>query len=95
MARKKTEDKEIAEIKSIAKSEKIIIGTEKTLKSLKRGEIEKIFVSSNCPEKVKSDIAHYCKVGKSKMIPLNFSNEELGEICKKPFSISVLGLKNE
>lgn len=86
-------DKEIAEIKKLLKAKNIIIGTERTLKGLKLGKISKVYLSANCSEKVKDSIEHYSKFGKVSVVKLKYPNDELGVLCKKPFSISVLGVK--
>ena len=71
----------------------LILGTQRTLKKLKMGEVKKVYVSSNCPEDVLEDIEHYTKIHKIPLIKLKENNEELGIICKKPFYISVLSLE--
>ncbi len=80
------------EIRKKLEEKKIIIGTENTIKNLKLGKIEKIYVTKNCPEDVKENINYYSKLGKAKLVNLKYTNEELGVICKKPFSISVASL---
>lgn len=82
----------IVEIKDNLEKKKIIIGTYKTLKSLKAGKLEKVFVSANCPVLIKKDIDKYCKLSNIPSILLVNTNDEIGVKCKKPFSISVLGL---
>ncbi len=86
-------DKNIAEIRKLLKQKNIIIGTEKTLKNLKLGKISKVYLSSNCQEKTINIIKHYSKLSKASLIRLKYPNDELGILCKKPFSISVLGVK--
>ncbi len=80
------------EIKKIIKDKKLVIGTEQTIKNLKQGKIKKVYLSSNCPKKVKEDIVHYAKTFGSEVEVLDVRNDELGVACKKPFSISVLSL---
>ena len=84
-------DKTITEIKKLLKDKNLVIGTERTIKNLKSGKISKIFISSNCPSIVKADIEYYSKLTNAAVVKLKYPNEELGVICKKPFSISVLG----
>ncbi|MBI2660616.1 ribosomal L7Ae/L30e/S12e/Gadd45 family protein [Candidatus Woesearchaeota archaeon] len=81
-----------AEIKKLMKSGNIVIGTEKTIKSLKLGRIQKVLLSANCPAKVERDINYYAGLDKVEFHKLDYPNDELGVICKKPFSISVLAL---
>ncbi|MBI2542530.1 ribosomal L7Ae/L30e/S12e/Gadd45 family protein [Candidatus Woesearchaeota archaeon] len=81
-----------AEIKKMMKSGGVIIGTEKTVKSLKLGKIQKILLSSNCPAQVEKDISYYAGLSGTELHKIDYPNDELGVICKKPFSISVLAL---
>lgn len=80
----------IAEIQKALVDQKLIIGTDKVMKGLKNGEIATVFVTINAPEIVKSDIEHYAKLSGANIAELDETNEELGEICKKRFSISLV-----
>ena len=80
------------EIKKMLKAGNVIIGTEKSMKSLKLGKVDKILVSSNCPESVEKSINYYANLSKAEVHKLDFPNDELSVICRKPFSISVLAL---
>ena len=80
------------EIKKLIKAKNIVIGKERTLNNLKLGKVEKVIVSSNCAENVVNDLNHYSGLGKTETIKVNYLNDELGVICKKPFSISVLSI---
>lgn len=78
-------------LKKLIKENKIIIGTNKVMKNLKLGRLKEIYLASNCPKYVLEDIKHYSKLNNVKVNELKEDNEQLGTICKKPFSISVLG----
>jgi len=95
MTKKQTTDKKILEIRKLMKTDKAVVGTERTLKLLKLGKIEKVYVTVNCPENVKNDLDYYNKISKFSIVNLKYPNEELGTICKKLFSISILGVKKE
>ena len=82
----------VSELKKILKGEKVVIGTQRTLKELKRGSVERVFVTSNCPPAIEQDIDHYTRLSGAEKIKISLPNEELGIICKKPFSISVVSL---
>ena len=60
------------ELRDALKEKKVIIGTEKTMKFLKKGEVKQVYVSSNCPKDVKEDVEHYCKVFKINLIRVCF-----------------------
>lgn len=79
------------ELKEAIEQRKIIIGKERTLKLLKRGQLSQVIISKNCAKEVKEDIQHYTKLFNIKCAQSSQSNEELGVLCKKPFAISVLG----
>ena len=80
------------EIKKLIKAKSLVIGTEKTIKNLKLGKVEKVIVSSNCPESVVNNLNYYAGLSKAETVKVPYPNEELGVICKKPFSISVLSI---
>ncbi|MBI2522974.1 ribosomal L7Ae/L30e/S12e/Gadd45 family protein [Candidatus Woesearchaeota archaeon] len=80
------------EIKKLIKAKNIIIGTERTIKSLKLGKVDKVLLSSNCAERVVNDINYYADLSKAETIRVRYPNDELGVICKKPFSVSVLSI---
>ena len=79
-------------IKKLLKEKKVIIGTERAIKGLKLGKVEKVLLSSNCAEKTVENINYYAGLGSIETVKVGYSNEELGTICKKPFSISVLSV---
>jgi len=81
-----------SEIKKLLKEKSIAIGTERTIKNLKLGKVDKVIVTSNCHEKVQKDIEYYASLGKAEILKIKYPNEELGIICKKPFAISVLSI---
>ena len=84
-----------AEIKKLMETDRLVKGTKLTLKNLKIGKLEKIFVTSNCPAEVKEDIKHFSELAKVKVVQLDITNEELGIVCKRPHLISVLGVLKE
>ncbi|MEA3430004.1 MAG: ribosomal L7Ae/L30e/S12e/Gadd45 family protein [Nanoarchaeota archaeon] len=92
MAKKVVISKAIEEIKEALKNGKAVIGSERSIKLLRTGEISKIFVTSNCPENMKNDINHYADLAKVEVVHLKQPNDELGIICKKPFAISLISV---
>ena len=78
------------EIKKMLKAGNFIIGTERTIKNLKLGRVQKVLVSSNCPVGVENDINYYAGLSGAETHKLDYPNDELSIICKKPFYISVL-----
>lgn len=93
MAKEKINDTN-EEIKKLVATPKALIGTETTLKALKAGKLAKIYLAKNVNELTRQDIETYAKIANVEIKTLEVRNDELGVICRKPFSISVLGEKN-
>lgn len=86
-------DKAAVIIRKAVESGKAIIGTKKSLEAIKAGKVATVYVTTNCPEDVLADVDYYGKLSSFKVIKLVQDNVELGVICKKPFSISVLAVQ--
>jgi large subunit ribosomal protein L30e len=97
MASKKAESvsKDVIEIRKLSEGGKLAIGTQTVIKKLKTGKVSRVFVTSNCPAEVKADVERYAALSKAEVVHLGIPNEELGVVCKKPFSISIAGLVKE
>lgn len=73
--------------------DKLLIGTKSVLASLRTGGLLKVFISSNASTIVVGDIEHFASLSDAEIEVLEVSNDELGVICKKPFSVSIVGIK--
>ncbi len=71
-------------------SEKLVFGTRMNLRLLKNDGLKTIYIASNCMDAVKKEVKRYD--GKTEVVELDVANDEIGVVCKKPFSISVIGL---
>ncbi|MBW2968853.1 ribosomal L7Ae/L30e/S12e/Gadd45 family protein [Candidatus Woesearchaeota archaeon] len=91
MAKKKVSETAV-KIRKLLASDKIIIGTEKTIKELRKGKLSKIFISATCSQKTVADLEKYAGLAGVEIQKLKLPSDEIGVICKKPFSISVLGV---
>ena len=80
----------ISELKKAIEEKKIVLGTDRTIKKLKRGEISKVFLASNCSKEIEEEIRYLSKINDVKVEKLKQPNEEIGLLCKKNFSVSVL-----
>ena len=77
-------------LKEDLKKKAPIIGLNTALKSVKNGKATRIYVSKNCPDKVKEDLKRYTSLFKTEYYELNINSEEVGTLCKKLFPIAVL-----
>jgi len=76
-------------LKKAIKEKTLIIGTDMTLKAIKSGKAKEIFVSVNCPEELKRKVKKYGEISGVAITELEETNEEIGALCKKPFSINL------
>jgi ribosomal protein L30E len=82
----------VAEIKKLLKENKLVIGKDEVMKGLRQGKFAKIYFASNCPASLKEDATHYASIAGVELVEAGLQNVELGDVCKKPFSIAVIGL---
>lgn len=83
------------EIVEHVKKGNLVIGTKQTIKSLRKDGLAKIYLASNCPDPIVEDIEHYAKITGIEVEKLDVKCDELGAVCKKPFLISVLGIRKD
>jgi large subunit ribosomal protein L30e len=81
-----------AEIRKLMADKRLVLGTAQVEKLVRQGKLAKVYLSSNCPPDVKSDLQRFCSLEGIECQELPVSNEELGVWCKKPFAISVVGV---
>lgn len=84
---------DFGELKKLAIADALIIGAERTLKELKRGTLAKVFLASNCATSVRDSVQRYCSISKVPCEELSQDDTEIGVLCKKQFSVSVVGVK--
>lgn len=75
----------------LRKKDKLVFGKNSVLKLARKGELVEIIITKNAVSKDEiNQLKNFSEV-KIEEVPEN--SEELGALCKKPFSISVLGIK--
>ena len=80
-------------IKEKIKQKKLIIGYKTVIKSLKSNHPELIVLATNIPEDKKKMIELNAKISKVQVKEYPKDGVELGLLCGKPFSVSVLAIK--
>ena len=63
----------VDEIRKLLSEGKLLIGTKSVKKALNTGKVGKIFVSSNAPALVKSEVNHLAKLGSIEVVHLEDS----------------------
>ncbi|MGM5482601.1 MAG: ribosomal L7Ae/L30e/S12e/Gadd45 family protein [Nanobdellota archaeon] len=86
-------EKGIQDIKSVLKTDKVVMGTEGTIKDIKQNRIATVYLSSNVPEDIEKEISYYAEINDFEVVKLSVPNDELGVLCQKPFFVSVLGVR--
>lgn len=82
-----------SEIRKLLGTEKLIIGTERVIKALKQGDVSKVILANNTPVETHKNIERYQEIMKFEIQEAKETNEELGTLCKKPFSIAVIAIR--
>ncbi|MGQ9788546.1 MAG: 50S ribosomal protein L30e, partial [Candidatus Hadarchaeaceae archaeon] len=71
---------------------KVIIGTNRSLKALKRGQARLIIAASNCSPEALQDARHYSRLSGVELRIYEGDNVSLGLACGKPFSVDMLAI---
>jgi large subunit ribosomal protein L30e len=80
------------EIRKLLTSKKLIIGEDEVLKNARKGTLVKVYVASNAKELLLKDLDRYGKISGFVVMDTKIPNDELGTVCKKPYSISTIGI---
>ena len=81
------------EIRKLLGTDKLLIGTERTIKELRNGTLSKVILADNCPVDERVEIERLAELAGTAVELSGVDNEELGVLCRKPFRIAVLGIK--
>jgi large subunit ribosomal protein L30e len=84
---------QVSEIKQALKNKRAVIGWNSVERLIKTGKAAKIFISAKASSQVRDDVLHYSKLGGFEVEDFKGDAYELGVVCKKPFPVSVLAVK--
>ena len=91
---KKEEDVNVKELLAYVREKKVILGAKVTEKAFKRGQAQKVYVSTN-PDKLTFDmVKHYANIAGIEIIQLDLDNQELSQKLGKPFLVSMVCVIN-
>lgn len=77
-------------VKTAAKEDRVIIGVNETVTALENNDVDMVILASNCPEDLRSQVAD--AAGDTPVHRFGRHSERLGSLCRKPFTIAVLGI---
>ena len=69
---------------------KVILGSKKSIQAIKLGNGELVVMAANAPKNLKEDVEVYSKLSEMPVHIFDGSSVDLGSICGKPFTVSVL-----
>ncbi|WP_461436254.1 50S ribosomal protein L30e [Methanosphaera sp.] len=69
---------------------KVILGSNKSIQAIKLGNGELVVMAANAPKNLKEDVEIYSKLSEMPVHIFDGSSVDLGSICGKPFTVSVL-----
>lgn len=81
------------QLRKLIEEKKVTIGTTSTITALKKGNLKRLVIASNASATTKNQTARYSKQTGVPIDELSVPNDELGVMCKKPFSIALLGIR--
>ncbi len=79
-------------IKRLLETGKVSLGTETTIKAIKKGLARGVLLSSNCPEQRAKEIMDLAKKSNVRVYMYPGTSLELGEACGKPFPVSAMAI---
>lgn len=80
------------ELRKLLTDDKLVYGSDRVLKSVRSGQVKRVFLASNAPSQVRGALTRYQPLGGFTIEETDLTNDELGTACKKPFSIAALAL---
>jgi len=80
-------------VASTIKTGKVWFGANNAIKNVRMGKAKLVIVAENCPKTIREDIEYYCKLSKIPMIIYKGTSLDLGAVCKKPFMVSALTIR--
>ncbi len=75
-------------------SGKVAIGTDRTLKVVRRGQARLVIVASNCPKEPLEDVRQYSSIAGVRLHVFDRDSRELGLACGKPFTVNMVAVVN-
>ncbi len=82
-------------ITTTVKTGKVFFGINNAIKSAKIGRARLIIVAENCPQKIREDIAYYCRLSGVPVVIYKGNSIDLGGVCGKPFTVSALTIREQ
>ncbi|MCK5594467.1 MAG: 50S ribosomal protein L30e [Candidatus Aenigmarchaeota archaeon] len=79
-------------IKKAETTGNLVIGLKSVMSAVRQGNLSDVIVSSNCPKSLIDEVSHTAKLSEIPVTMFEGDSSDLGESCRKPFHIAVLGI---
>jgi large subunit ribosomal protein L30e len=80
-------------IATAVRTGKVLFGVNNATKSAKTGKAKLFILAANCPTNIREDIEYYCNFSGLPVISHSGTSIDLGAACGKPFTVSVITIK--
>lgn len=80
------------DIRKLLTTKKLVIGEDEVLKHARKGTLVRVYHASNANKLTVADLQKYGKISNFEVLDTKVPNDDLGTVCKKPFSISTIGV---
>jgi len=80
------------DIRKLLTTKKLVIGEDEVLKHARKGTLVKVYHASNANKATIVDLQKYGKLSNFEVLDTKVPNDDLGTVCKKPYSISTIGI---
>ncbi len=81
------------QLRKLIEEKKVTIGTAATAKALRLGQLKRVVIAANAAAATRDSLQRGCTTTGVAVDELSVPNDQLGTMCKKPFAISVLGIR--
>ncbi len=83
------------DIRLAVDSGEVVVGSRDVLRTIKKNTSKLVITAKNIDEKNAMEIKHLANISNLKVLDFDGSSTELGSICGKPFSVSILSVINQ
>ncbi len=83
------------DIRLAVDSGEVVVGSRDVIRTIKGNKSKLVIAAKNIDERSAMEVKHLAKISNLKVLDFEGSSTELGSICGKPFSVSVLSVINQ
>lgn len=80
------------EIRKLLEAGKLTIGLNQTRSAIEAGSSAKVIIASNAPASEADAIRDYAEMSDVETVTLEMRNDQLGNVCRKPFPIAFISV---